>query len=240
MTQPLALVFGGSRGIGAACVQALAQDGFRVAFTYVSKPDEAKAQEQNGQIKAYAVDVRDATAVQGFFAQAAQDFGTRPQTVVVNAGINQPYVPMGQFTHDNFRRLMEVNVFGAFNVLTEAAKDVLDGGSIIGITTSMVRNAVPGGGPYTATKAAVESLLRSMGKELGPRGVRVNGVAPGAVDTDLFHSGKTEEAKQRAASMSQFNRIGRPSEIADAVAFLASDRASWIHGQIIQPNGGII
>jgi 3-oxoacyl-[acyl-carrier protein] reductase len=240
MTQPLALVFGGSRGIGAACVQALAQDGFRVAFTYVSKPDEAKAQEKNGQIKAYAVDVRDATAVQGFFAQAAQDFGTRPQTVVVNAGINQPYVPMGQFTHDNFRRLMEVNVFGAFNVLTEAAKDVLDGGSIIGITTSMVRNAVPGGGPYTATKAAVESLLRSMGKELGPRGVRVNGVAPGAVDTDLFHSGKTEEAKQRAASMSQFNRIGRPSEIADAVAFLASDRASWIHGQIIQPNGGII
>jgi len=240
MTQPLALVFGGSRGIGAACVQALAQDGFRVAFTYVSKPDEAKAQEKMGQIKAYAVDVRDAAAVQGFFAQAAQDFGTRPQTVVVNAGINQPYVPMGQFTHDNFRKLMEVNVFGAFNVLTEAAKDVLDGGSIIGITTSMVRNAVPGGGPYTATKAAVESLLRSMGKELGPRGVRVNGVAPGAVDTDLFHSGKTEEAKQRAASMSQFNRIGRPSEIADAVAFLASDRASWIHGQIIQPNGGIV
>ena len=240
MTQPLALVFGGSRGIGAACVQALAQDGFRVAFTYVSKPDEAKAQEKVGQIKAYAVDVRDAAAVQGFFAQAAKDFGTGPQTVVVNAGINQPYVPMGQFTHDNFRKLMEVNVFGAFNVLTEAAKEVLDGGSIIGITTSMVRNAVPGGGPYTATKAAVESLLRSMGKELGPRGVRVNGVAPGAVDTDLFHAGKTEEAKQRAASMSPFNRIGRPSEVADAVAFLASDRASWIHGQIIQPNGGLV
>ena len=240
MTQPLALVFGGSRGIGAACVQALARDGFRVAFTYVTKPDEAKAQEKVGQIKAYAVDVRDAAAVQGFFAQAAKDFGTRPQTVIVNAGINQPYVPLGQFTHDNFRKLMEVNVFGAFNVLTEAAKDVLDGGSIIGITTSMVRNAVPGGGPYTATKAAVESLLRSMSKELGPRGVRVNGVAPGAVDTDLFHSGKTEEAKQRAASMSPFNRIGRPSEVAEAVAFLASERASWVHGQIIQPNGGLV
>ena len=240
MTQALALVFGGSRGIGAACVQALARDGFRVAFTYVSKPDESKAQEKVGQIKAYAVDVRDAAAVQGFFAQAAKDFGTRPQTVIVNAGINQPYVPLGQFTHDNFRKLMEVNVFGAFNVLTEAAKDVLDGGSIIGITTSMVRNAVPGGGPYTATKAAVESLLRSMSKELGPRGVRVNGVAPGAVDTDLFHSGKTEEAKQRAASMSPFNRIGRPSEVAEAVAFLASERASWVHGQIIQPNGGLV
>jgi 3-oxoacyl-[acyl-carrier protein] reductase len=228
MTKPLALVFGGSRGIGAACVQALAQQGFRVAFTYVSKPDEAKAQEKAGQIKAYAADVCDAAAVQGVFAQAIKDFGTRPQTVVVNAGINQPYVPMGQFTHDNFRRLMEVNVFGAFNVLTEAAKEVLDDGSIIGITTSMVRNAVPGGGPYTATKAAVESL------------VRVNGVAPGAVDTDLFNAGKTEEAKQRAASMSPFNRIGKPAEVADVVAFLASDRASWIHGQIIQPNGGLV
>ena len=240
MTQALALVFGGSRGIGAACVQALARDGFRVAFTYVSKPDESKAQEKVGQIKAYVADVRDAAAVQGVFAQAAKDFGTRPQTVVVNAGINQPYVPLGQFTHDNFRKLMEVNVFGAFNVLTEAAKEVLDGGSIIGITTSMVRNAVPGGGPYTATKAAVESLLRSMSKELGPRGVRVNGVAPGAVDTDLFNAGKTEDAKQRAASMSPFNRIGRPSEVAEAVAFLASERASWVHGQIIQPNGGLV
>ena len=240
MTKPLALVFGGSRGIGAACVQALAQDGFRVAFTYVSKPDEAKAQEKVGQIKAYEADVCDAAVVQGVFSQAVKDFGTRPKVVVVNAGINKPYVPMGQFTHDNFRKLMEVNVFGAFNVLTEAAKEVLDGGSIIGITTSMVRNAVPGGGPYTATKAAVESLLRSMGKELGSRGVRVNGVAPGAVDTDLFHSGKTEEAKQRAASMSPFNRIGRPTEVAEVVAFLVSDRASWIHGQIIQPNGGLI
>ena len=240
MTQALALVFGGSRGIGAACVQALARDGFRVAFTYVSKPDESKAQEKVGQIKAYAADVRDSAAVQGAFAQVAKDFGTRPQTVVVNAGINQPYVPLGQFTHDNFRQLMEVNVFGAFNVLTEAAKEVLDGGSIIGITTSMVRNAVPGGGPYTATKAAVESLLRSMSKELGPRGVRVNGVAPGAVDTDLFNAGKTEDAKQRAASMSPFNRIGRPSEVAEAVAFLASERASWVHGQIIQPNGGLV
>ncbi len=240
MTQPLAIVFGGSRGIGAACVQALARDGFRVAFTYVSKPEEAKAQEKGGQIKAYAADVCDPSAVQSVFAQATKDFGTRPQTVIVNAGINQPYVPMGQFTHDNFRKLMEVNVFGAFNVLTEAAKEVLDDGSIIGITTSMVRNAVPGGGPYTATKAAVESLLRSMGKELGPRGVRVNGVAPGAVDTDLFNAGKTDEQKQRAASMSPFNRIGKTHEVADVVAFLASERASWIHGQIIQPNGGLV
>lgn len=240
MTQPLAIIFGGSRGIGAACVEALAREGFRVAFTYVTKPDEARALEKAGQIKAYAADVRDPSAVKKVFDEAARDFGTRPQVVVANAGINKPYLPIGQFSHDNFRELMEVNVFGTFNVLTEAAREVLDGGTIIGITTSMVRNAVPGGGAYTATKAAVEGLLRSMAKELAVRSVRVNAVAPGAVDTDLFHSGKTDEAKQRAAAASPFNRIGLPHEVGDVVAYLASSRASWIHGQIIQPNGGLI
>ncbi|MCM0036414.1 MAG: SDR family oxidoreductase [Burkholderiaceae bacterium] len=240
MTQPLAIIFGGSRGIGAACVDALARDGLRVAFTYVTKPDEARALEKAGQIKAYAADVRDPSAVKKVFDDAARDFGTRPQVVVANAGINKPYLPIGQFSHENFRELMEVNVFGAFNVLTEAAREVLDGGAIIGITTSMVRNSVPGGGAYTATKAAVEGLLRSMAKELAVRGVRVNAVAPGAVDTDLFHSGKTDEAKQRAAAASPFNRIGLPHEVGDVVAYLASSRASWVHGQIIQPNGGLI
>jgi 3-oxoacyl-[acyl-carrier protein] reductase len=240
MTQPLAIVFGGSRGIGAACVDALARDGFRVAFTYVTKPDEARSLEKTGQIKAYVADVRDPAAVKKVFDDTVRDFGTRPQVVVANSGINKPYLPIGQFSHDNFRELMDVNVFGAFNVLTEAAREVLDGGTIIGITTSMVRNAVPGGGAYTATKAAVEGLLRSMAKELAVRGVRVNAVAPGAVDTDLFHSGKTDEAKQRAAAGSPFNRIGLPHEVGDVVAYLASSRASWIHGQVIQPNGGLI
>jgi 3-oxoacyl-[acyl-carrier protein] reductase len=79
-----------------------------------------------------------------------------------------------------------------------------------------------------------------MSKELAPRGIRVNGVAPGPVDTDLFHSGKTDEIKARSATLSPFNRIGRPDEIAEVIAFLASDKASWIHGQIIQPNGGMV
>jgi 3-oxoacyl-[acyl-carrier protein] reductase len=117
---------------------------------------------------------------------------------------------------------------------------VLDGGNIIALTTSMVRVGIPGGGPYTATKAAVESLIRSMAKELAGRGVRVNAVAPGPVDTDLFRAGKTDEAKAKAAGMSPFNRIGTPNEIAEVVSFLASGKASWIHGQVIQPNGGMI
>jgi 3-oxoacyl-[acyl-carrier protein] reductase len=86
----------------------------------------------------------------------------------------------------------------------------------------------------------VESLLRSMSKELAGRGVRVNGVAPGPVDTDLFRSGKDEAAVARSAALSPFNRVGRPEEVAEVVSFLASDHASWVHGQIVQPNGGMV
>ncbi len=131
-------------------------------------------------------------------------------------------------------------VVGAFNVLAEAARRVRDGGAIIALTTSLVRNAVPGTGPYAATKAAVECLVRVMSKELAGRRIRVNAVAPGPVDTDLFNAGKTEEMKQRSAALSPFNRIGRPEEVAELVCFLASDKASWIAGQIVQPNGGMI
>jgi 3-oxoacyl-[acyl-carrier protein] reductase len=167
------------------------------------------------------------------------DLGALPKAVVANAGINVPAGPMAEFKPEHFRDLVEVNIVGAFNILAEAARRVPDGGGIVAISTSLVRHAVPGTGPYTATKAAVESMVRSMAKELAGRGVRVNAVAPGPVDTDLFNAGKTEEAKQRMAGFSPFNRIGRPEEIAQVVRFLLSDESSWVHGQVVQPNGGM-
>ena len=100
--------------------------------------------------------------------------------------------------------------------------------------------AVPNAGPYVATKAAVEVLVRSLSKELAGRRVRVNAVAPGPVDTDLFRAGKTDEMKARSAALSPFNRVGEPREVAEVVGFLASDKASWVHGQIVQPNGGMV
>jgi 3-oxoacyl-[acyl-carrier protein] reductase len=233
--KPLALVFGGSRGIGAACVQSLRRDGFEVALTYVSTAPVAEA-----GVRAYAADVRDAAAVAQVFAAARADFGHAPQAVIANAGINVPPGPLAQFSDESFRQLVEVNIIGAFNVLREAARQVADGGAIVALTTSMVRHAVPGGGPYTATKAAVESLVRSLAKELAGRQVRVNAVAPGPVDTDLFRAGKTDEAKARSAAMSPLGRIGRPEEVADVVAFVVSGQASWITGQVIQPNGGMV
>lgn len=240
MSNKLALIFGGSRGIGAACVSAFASSGFDVAYTHTSNKTEP-AKPQNGvRIQAYSTDICELEQVARVFDDAKRDFGTAPHCVVANAGVNVPPAAMGDFSPENFRKLIEVNVVGAFNVLHEAARNVVDAGSIIALTTSLVRHAAPGLGPYSATKAAVECMIRSMAKELAVRKVRVNAVAPGPVDTDLYRAGKTDEAQQRSAAMSPFNRVGTPDEIAEVICFLASDKSSWIHGQIIQPNGGLI
>jgi len=233
-SSPVVIIFGGSRGIGAACAEAFAAAGWQVAATYATHAPAKAAG------RSYQVDIRDAASVARVFEQVQADFGAAPQAVIANAGINVPGAPLANFKPDDFRLLMEVNLVGAFNVLAEAARCVRDGGAIVAITTSLVRFVVPGTGPYAATKVAVESLVRAMAKELAGRGVRVNAVAPGPVDTDLFNAGKTEEAKQRMAAFSPFNRIGRPAEVAEVVRFLASEQASWVQGQVVQPNGGMV
>ena len=240
MSNKVALVFGGSRGIGAAAVGKLVEQGFDVAFTYVANPPAEADLPTGAKVTGYQVDITDPAQVAEVFAAVKRDFGADPDSIVANAGINVPPGPVADFDNENFRKLVEVNLVGAFNVLQHAARNVQDGGTIIGVTTTLVRFAAPGLGPYSATKAAFECLLRSMQKELAGRGIRVNGVAPGPVDTDLFRSGKDEAAVQRSAAMSPFNRVGKPEEVAEVIAFLASGKSSWIAGQIVQPNGGLV
>jgi 3-oxoacyl-[acyl-carrier protein] reductase len=237
--RPLAVVFGGTRGIGAACVDALLRDGHDVACTATASTSPL-APRGAGRAACYAADVRDAGAVARVFAEAQRDFGVPVRAVVANAGINRPPGPLAQYPDENLRALVEVNLIGAFNVLREAARQVADGGSIVALSTSMVRTAPVGASAYTATKAAVEVLVRALAKELAPRRVRVNAVAPGPVDTELFRAGKTDEMVARSAALSPFNRVGRPQEVAEVVSFVVSDKASWISGQIVQPNGAMV
>ena len=234
----LALVFGGTRGIGAACVDALLRDGFDVAYT-ATKATQPLAARGGGRAACYAVDVREAAAVARAFADAERDFGRKVDAVVANAGINRPPGPLAQVPDEAFRDLVEVNIVGAFNVLREAARRVADGGSIVALTTSMVRTAPAGVSAYTSTKAAVEIFVRALAKELAPRKVRVNAIAPGPVDTELFRAGKSDEMVARSAALSPFNRVGLPPEVAEVVSFVVSGKASWITGQIVQPNGGM-
>jgi len=235
----LAIVFGGTRGIGAACVAALLQDGFDVAYT-ATKESKPMAVQPGGTTACYAADVRDPAAVARVFADARRDFGRAPTVVLANAGINRAPGPVAQYPDDALRDLVDVNLIGAFHVLRDAARNVADGGSIVALTTSMVRTAPAGLSVYTATKAAVEVFVRALAKELAPRRVRVNAVAPGPVDTDLFRAGKTDEMKARSAALSPFNRVGRAEEVAEEVSFLVSERASSVQGQIVQPNGGMV
>lgn len=233
MADKSVLVIGGSRGIGRAVVDAMKAD-WMTAYTYARAPDETC------DLPAFRADVRDPASLRAAFDAAIAGFGGRLGCAVVNAGINVPAAPVADFPPDDMRALVEVNFVGAFNALAEAARRVADGGAIIALTTSLVRHPVAGTGPYAATKAGVESLLRAMQKELAPRGIRVNGVAPGPVDTDLFRSGKDETALRRSAAMSPFNRVGTAAEVAAMVRFAAGDEASWVAGQILQPNGGLV
>jgi len=242
-----ALILGGSRGIGLASAEALARDGFDIFLTYTSQPEAAlKAQktiaEKYPKVRiAYGLaDVRDAASVEAAFNAAERELGGPLTCVVVSAGINRPGAPVHDSNPAVFRELVEVNLIGAYNSLREAGRRVADGGTIIAVSTTLVRHVLPGVGLYSAVKAGTESLVRAMARELSVRGVRVNAVAPGPVDTDLFNAGKTEEVKQRMAAMSPLNRVGKPEEIAEVVSFLASSRASWVQGQIIQPNGGLV
>jgi 3-oxoacyl-[acyl-carrier protein] reductase len=240
----VAIVTGASRGIGAAIAQRLAREGYAVVVNYAGQLEEAQGvvaaiEAQGGAAFAMRADVSDSAAVRSLFDAAIDRYG-RVDVLVNNAGIMPPALPPLADTDDaTFDRLFAVNVKGSFNTLREAAVRLQQGGRIVNFSTSVIGLGLPGYAVYGATKAAVEVMTNILAKELRGKNITVNAVAPGPTATDLFLNGKTPEQVERLAKLAPLERLGKPEDIADAVAFLAAPN-SWINGQTLRANGGMV
>lgn len=238
----VAIVTGGSRGIGRAIAEKLASDGVAVAVNYAASSEAARdivttIRQAGGRAVAIRADVADAEQVSALFDQVESELDGI-DIVVTSAGIMRPAL-VAKATNKDFSEQVEVNIRGTFNALREAARRVRDGGRIVTFSSTTLALNAPGYGIYNATKGAVEGLTRVLAKEVGSRGVTVNAVAPGPVETELFLTGKTEAEVQRLAGLSPQHRIGRPVDIANVVSLLVSPQAGWINGQVIRVNGGV-
>ncbi|MHA4740492.1 SDR family oxidoreductase [Dyadobacter sp. MSC1_007] len=238
----VALVTGASRGIGAAVAKQLAGQGARVIVNYAGSQQEAEEtvkaiQNAGGEAIALRADVSKAEEVEAMFDAAIAQYG-KIDVLVNNAGIMITKL-LKDTTDEDFTRQFDINVRGTFNTLREAATKLADGGSIINFSSTTTRVMMPTYSTYVATKGAVEQLTRVFAKEIGHRGINVNAVLPGPTNTELFTKGKPQEVIDRLASLSAFNRLGEPQDIATVVAFLASDDAKWISGQTIGLNGAM-
>lgn len=236
-----AIVTGASRGIGRAIALKLGSLGAAVVVNYVHSGPQAEAvaasiREKGGRAVSVHADVRRVSEIEALFDRAIAEFG-RVNILVNNAGIGF-IKKVADVSEEEFDNIFALNVKGLFFACQQAAKRLADGGKVVNISSSVTKLMLPAYGLYAATKGAVEQITRVLAKELGPRGISVNAVSPGPVDTDLFRKGKTEEQIQQLAAMAAFGRIGAPADIADAVALLVSDGAGWITGQTICVNGG--
>ncbi|MGO4436704.1 SDR family oxidoreductase [Rhizobium sp. RAF56] len=242
-SKKVAIVTGASRGIGAAIAERLAADGFTVVINYAGNAASAEAlarsiEEKGGKALTAQADVSDADAVRRMFDAAEAAFGG-VDVLVNNAGI-MVLSKLADADDAHFERQIAVNLKGTFNTLREAAKRLRDGGRIVNFSTSVVGLKLETYGVYAATKAAVETMTAILAKELRGRSITVNAVAPGPTATDLFLNGKSDELIERMAKMNPLERLGTPADIAASVAFLAGPDGSWINGQVLRANGGMV
>lgn len=236
------LVTGGSRGIGAAIVRRFASLGSRVVIGYRSDHEAAGklADELGGSDRncvAVQVDVADPDRVKTLVAAAAHQFGGID--VLVNCAAIGPYRPLGKMDAPFIRSILETNVMGTV-LMTEAALPHLTspGGRIINFASALAFRPIPTSSVYSASKAAVVTLTHAFSKELGPKGITVNAVAPGVIETDMTTKILAERGDQILAA-TPLGRIGQPDDIAGIVTFLASPDAGWTTGRTIIADGGV-
>ncbi len=240
---PVAIVTGSSRGIGATIARRLASDGFAVVVNYARGREQAEAvvgeiEAVGGRAIAVRADMAEPAGIAALFDAAEAAFG--PVGVLVNNAGIMTLGPIAEVNDAAFKRQVSINLGGVFRGMREAARRFGAGGRIISFSSSVVGLYQPGYGVYAATKAGVEALTHVLAKELGPRGITVNAVAPGPVATELFLEGKPEDLVANIARMNPFGRLGEPEDIARVAAFLASPDAGWISGQTLRANGGVV
>jgi NAD(P)-dependent dehydrogenase (short-subunit alcohol dehydrogenase family) len=247
----IALITGGSRGLGKEMALRIAEKGLNVVLTYNSKQDEAQAVVQQiealGQkAAALQLNVGQVGTFNAFFANLQQvlqtHFGTdKIDFLVNNAGIGI-HASFAETTEAQFDELLNIHFKGSFFLTQKALPFFNSGGGIINISTGLARFSFPGYAAYASMKGAIETLTKYQAKELGSKGIRVNVVAPGAIETDFGGGAVRDNAGLNAqvASMTALGRVGLPEDIGGVVAFLCTDEARWMNAQRIELSGGMM
>jgi NAD(P)-dependent dehydrogenase (short-subunit alcohol dehydrogenase family) len=244
-----ALVTGASRGIGRAIAMALAEAGAHVLVHYGRSAQEAESvvaaiQAKGGRANAIAADLGAPDGAALLAKQASSIVGDRLDILVSNAGISKA-ATIADYTVEDFDSLFATNVRGPFFLVQQLLPVLGEGSNIILISSTAAHSVVGKPGldnpsilAYASTKGALETLVKNWAAILGPRGIRVNAIAPGVIDTDMSNFTKTEAGRETALGMQALKRIGKPEDVADVVAFVASDGARWITGASIPVDGG--
>ncbi len=238
----VAIVTGASRGLGKRIACELAEQGANIVVNYASNKEEAENTvneiiNKGGNAIAVRADVSNSSEVEHLYSTSISHFG-KVDIVINNAGIMITKL-LREFSEQDFDRHFAINVKSVFLMMKNAADRLENNGRIINISSSTSRLMMPTYAIYSATKAAVEQMTKVFSKEAGLRGITVNSVLPGPMNTELFLKGKSEEMIKRISSLSAFNRIGEVEDIVPIILFLAGNNSQWITGQSIGVNGGM-